>query len=73
MDLIIIFILTLIAFPVVTLTEGVPRIILGVIFLLVFPGYSLIAALFPGKKSINGGLSSLAGCDKMRYFYAKIS
>jgi uncharacterized membrane protein len=51
-ELVIILILTLITFPVVTLSEGVPRIILGVIFLLIFPGYTLMAALFPGKKSM---------------------
>jgi uncharacterized membrane protein len=53
-ELVIIFILTLIAFPVVTLSEGVPRIILGVIFLLIFPGYTLTAALFPSKNSLRG-------------------
>jgi uncharacterized membrane protein len=53
-ELVIIFILTLIAFPVVTLSEGVPRIILGVIFLLIFPGYTLTAALFPKKNNITG-------------------
>ena len=53
-ELVIIFILTLIAFPVVTFSEGVPRIILGVIFLLIFPGYTLTAALFPGKNSLKG-------------------
>ena len=54
MELVIIFILTLITYPVVTLSEGAPRIILGVIFLLVFPGYTLTAALFPNKNSIKG-------------------
>ncbi len=54
MDLIIILVLTLIAFPVVTLSEGLPRIILGVLFLLIFPGYTLMATLFPGKKSMRG-------------------
>ena len=54
MELVIILLLTLIAYPVVTLTEGVPRIILGVIVLLIFPGYTLMAALFPSKKSIKG-------------------
>lgn len=54
MDLIAIIILTLITVPVVELTEGIPRIILGVIFLLVFPGYSLMAALFPTKEGMQG-------------------
>jgi uncharacterized membrane protein len=54
MDLIFILILTIISIPVVELTLGVPRIILGVIILLIFPGYSLMSALFPGKKNITG-------------------
>src|SRR3972149_8659583 len=53
-DLIIIILLTVIVFPVVELTTGVPRIILGVIFLLIFPGYTLTTALFPKKESIKG-------------------
>jgi uncharacterized membrane protein len=53
-ELVIIFILTLICYPVITLTEGILRIILGIIFLLIFPGYTLLAALFPEKNSING-------------------
>jgi uncharacterized membrane protein len=51
-ELIAILLLTLIAFPVVELTEGVPRIILGVIVLLLFPGYTMMAALFPKKESL---------------------
>jgi uncharacterized membrane protein len=53
-ELIAILLLTLVAFPVVELTEGVPRIILGIIVLLLFPGYTLIAALFPSKESLKG-------------------
>jgi uncharacterized membrane protein len=53
-DLVIIFLLTIICFPVVTLTEGVLRIILGIVFLLIFPGYTMIAAIFPNKNSITG-------------------
>jgi uncharacterized membrane protein len=53
-DLIIVLVLTAITFPVVTLTEGVPRIILGVLFLLIFPGYTLMAALFPGNINMKG-------------------
>jgi uncharacterized membrane protein len=54
MDLIFILIVTIISIPVVEFTQGVPRIILGVIILLIFPGYSLMSALFPGKKNITG-------------------
>jgi uncharacterized membrane protein len=53
-DLLIILIFTLITFPIVILSEGTPRIILGIIFLSIFPGYSLLAALFPGKTSLRG-------------------
>jgi uncharacterized membrane protein len=51
-ELVFISLLTLICFPVVTLGEGIVRIILGVIFLLIFPGYTVMAALFPGKNSV---------------------
>jgi len=53
-ELVIIFILTIIGFPVVTFTEGPPRIILGILFLLIFPGYTLLAALFPKKNNMKG-------------------
>lgn len=54
MDLILMFLLILITAPVVELTDGVPRIILGVLFILVLPGYSLVAALFPHRDSLEG-------------------
>lgn len=54
MDLLIIAILTVVTLPVVILTDGVPRVILGLIFLIVSPGYSLISALFPRKEGIKG-------------------
>ena len=54
MDLLIIILLTIITFPVVIFTEGILRIILGVIFVIVSPGYSLISALFPKKDSMSG-------------------
>jgi uncharacterized membrane protein len=51
-DLLIIVVLAIILLPVALLTTGVLRVILGVAFILFFPGYSLMAALFPGKSSI---------------------
>ena len=54
MDIIIVVLLTVITFPVLGLTDGLPRIILGVVFILVFPGYTLTAAIFPKKSSIKG-------------------
>jgi len=53
LDLIIIAVLSLILLPLVEYTTGAARVILGLIFLLFSPGYSLIAALFPGKGSIS--------------------
>jgi uncharacterized membrane protein len=53
-ELIIILILTACCYPVISLTEGAFRIILGVIFLFIFPGYSLMAAIFPSKNSVSG-------------------
>ena len=52
MELFIIILLTLIVFPVITFTEGVPRNILGMVFLLLFPGYTVMATLFPNKHTI---------------------
>lgn len=52
MELTIIVILTIILLPVVYLTTGPFRIVLGAIFLLFFPGYALLAALFPRKDSL---------------------
>lgn len=54
MDLLFIILLTLITIPVVELTEEVPRIILGILLLLLFPGYTLMSALFPKKDSMQG-------------------
>jgi uncharacterized membrane protein len=52
LDLLVILALTLICYPVMTLGEGLLRIILGIIFLLIFPGYTMVTALFPGKNSL---------------------
>ena len=54
MDLILTMALTLLLVPVVVLTTGAFRIALGLLFLLFFPGYTLMAALFPRKESLNG-------------------
>ncbi len=54
MDLLVILLLTLVTAPVVEFTEGVPRIVLGVLFLLVSPGYTLMTALFPRKGIMQG-------------------
>lgn len=52
MELLVIIAVTLIMVPVALLTEGFVRIALGIAFLIFFPGYSLLAALFPRKGSL---------------------
>lgn len=52
MDLLIIIAISIIMVPVVALTSGIIRAILGVIFVLVIPGYVLISALFPRRQSL---------------------
>ncbi len=52
--LIAIVVLTLLLFPVVTLTSGPIRIVLGLLFIILFPGYTLISALFPRTEDLNG-------------------
>lgn len=49
MDLFIIIGVSLLLVPLVILTSGAFRIVLGLAFVLFFPGYTLIAALFPRK------------------------
>ena len=52
MELVLIILLTLLTVPVVEFTTGPLRIIAGIIILLFFPGYTLMAALFPRKLSM---------------------
>jgi len=58
-DLVLIVVLSAILVPLVEFTSGAGRIILGLIFILFSPGYSLIAALFPSKDSL-GAVERLA-------------
>ena len=54
-DLIWILILTaLLAVVILLLPDSALRVILGLPFLLFFPGYTLIAALFPKKSDLDG-------------------
>ena len=53
MELIFIVALTLLLIPIVILTTGWIRVVLGLLFLLFFPGYTLIAAIFPKKDSLD--------------------
>lgn len=54
MELLITMLITLVTGLVVEFTTGMPRIILGAAFLLFFPGYTVMAALFPRRDSMQG-------------------
>jgi uncharacterized membrane protein len=53
MELIFVVALTLLLIPIVALTTGWIRVVLGLPFLLFFPGYTLTAAIFPKKDSLD--------------------
>ncbi len=53
MELVIILAFTLLLVPVVVVTHGALRIFLGVLFLIFFPGYTLLATLFPRKDNLD--------------------
>ena len=52
--LIAIIAITLLLFPAVAFTSGGLRIALGLFFVLFFPGYTLLSALFPGRGNLDG-------------------
>ncbi|MBA7685353.1 hypothetical protein ES703_93776 [subsurface metagenome] len=52
--LIAIIIVSLLLFPAVALTSGALRIVLALPFILFFPGYTLLSALFPKRGSLGG-------------------
>lgn len=55
LDLIIVGIVSLLLIPTVILfSSTVPRLLLGIPFVLFIPGYALISALFPAKDTIKG-------------------
>jgi len=58
-ELLCIVVLSILLAPLVLFTSGVIRIVFGLAFVLFFPGYTLIAALFPRKTSL-GGIERLA-------------
>jgi len=53
MDLLIIVVASLLMIPLALLTGGAVRVIFGLLFVLFFPGYTLLAALFPRKTSLD--------------------
>ena len=57
--LIAIVVITLLSLPVVFFTTGPLRIALGLLFVLFFPGYTLLSALFPRRGSL-GGIERIA-------------
>lgn len=52
MDLAVLVVLAICMLPVVAFTTGAARIVLGFVFLVLCPGYALLAALFPAKDSL---------------------
>jgi uncharacterized membrane protein len=52
-ELVLIIVLTLLMVPLVVFTSGWLRVVLGLLFLLLFPGYALMAAIFPKKDSVD--------------------
>lgn len=54
MDLLIVIFASLALVPLAILGEGALRLVLGLIFVLFFPGYTLIAALFPKRDDLDG-------------------
>ena len=53
MDLLVIFIASLLMVPLALFTAGPVRIVFGIFFVLIFPGYTLLAALFPRKNMLD--------------------
>ncbi len=53
MDLFLIAVLSLLLVSLVALTTGPLRVVLGLLFVLFLPGYTLIAALFPKKEDLD--------------------
>ncbi len=59
MDLVTIVIISLLLVPLTILTSGILKILLGVALVIFFPGYTLMASLFPRKGDL-GGVERLA-------------
>jgi uncharacterized membrane protein len=57
--LIAIVAITMLSLPVAFFTTGLLRIVLGVLFVLFFPGYALLSAIFPRQGSL-GGIERIA-------------
>ncbi len=53
MEVLLIVLLTLVTIPLALLSTGPVRVIVGILFLLFIPGYTLVAALFPKKNSLD--------------------
>ena len=49
MDLVLIFITSVLVIPLVVFTDGAARTVLGLLLVLFFPGYCLMAVIFPRK------------------------
>ena len=53
MEVLLIILLTLATIPLALLATGPLRVVVGILFLLFIPGYTLVAALFPRKNSLD--------------------
>ena len=53
MDLLMVVLASVALVPIAIIWEGPVRIVLGLIFVLFFPGYTLIAAVFPKRDNLN--------------------
>lgn len=54
MQLVLIMALAVVLVPVALFTTGAFRVVLGIIFVSFFPGYTMLAALFPRKDRLSG-------------------
>jgi len=52
MDLLLIILASVILIPIAILTDGPVRLVLGLIFILFSPGYTLLSALFPKREDL---------------------
>jgi len=53
MELVVVIVLTIVMIPSVIFAAGALQIVLGIAFLVFFPGYALVAALFPRRDSLD--------------------
>jgi uncharacterized membrane protein len=52
-DILIILVISILIIPLALLTSGAIRIVIGLAFVVLFPGYAFVAALFPKRTSLD--------------------